>query len=484
MMESDPDWAPSLHLGHTQAKEADPSCQDHRHQARANGITAVHRQMSETETRARSPGTGPQTVWDSMEGPSVTGANNNESADSEGIETDVTSPHTVDRVKEVSDSQSIQTGVTSHRIDRIKETGNGQSIQTDNPACHIDSIKETTGCQSVQTDMTSRHIDRLKEEIDKLRQENINLREKLKKKDMSSPDFFEGDDRKVRYYTGLPSFASLTFLLNCLDPCLPRGARRQVSAFQMVMVTFLRLRLNLPEQHLAYRLGLHRAAVATAFLDTVAVMYAQLPSAVITWPDRRTLVSALPCQYREAFGSKVVMIVHCLRISIQSPASAQTGGAPDQQHSSGRKYLIAVTPSGAVSFVSKGWCGSTSDRLIAEKCNFLDCLLPGDVVLAAGGFDLEDGAAGLVCAEVKASTTSPAAEQRQLCARGLEDPLKAALLKGLVDPVIGNVMGKYRLLTESVPFNMTSPCEGEDLTCLDKVVKVCCALTNMCHGVV
>jgi hypothetical protein len=43
---------------------------------------------------------------------------------------------------------------------------------------------------------------------------------------------------------------------------------------------------------------------------------------------------------------------------------------------------------------------------------------------------------------------------------------------------------KYTIITGTIPVSMVLPCEGEDATFLDKVVTVCCALTNMCPSVV
>lgn len=64
------------------------------------------------------------------------------------------------------------------------------------------------------------------------------------------------------------------------------------------------------------------------------------------------------------------------------------------------KYLIGITPQGAISFISKGWGGRDSDKHITENCGLLNKLLPGDIVLADRGFDIKDSV-GMMCAEVK-----------------------------------------------------------------------------------
>ena len=65
------------------------------------------------------------------------------------------------------------------------------------------------------------------------------------------------------------------------------------------------------------------------------------------------------------------------------------------------KYiLVVITPPGSISFISKVWGGRVSDKYITKNCSILDKLLPGDLILADQGFNIQDSA-GLYCAEVK-----------------------------------------------------------------------------------
>ena len=59
--------------------------------------------------------------------------------------------------------------------------------------------------------------------------------------------------------TGLPSFATLFALLNFLGHLLPQKSR--LSPFQTLMIVFLKLRSNLPTQHIAYLLNMHRTTL-------------------------------------------------------------------------------------------------------------------------------------------------------------------------------------------------------------------------------
>lgn len=145
------------------------------------------------------------------------------------------------------------------------------------------------------------------------------------------------------------------------------------------------------------------------------------------------------------------------------------------------KYLIGITPQGAISFISKGWGGRDSDKHITENCGILNKLLPGDIVLADRGFDIKDSV-GMMCAEVKVPAFTKG--RCQLDAKAVENTRAIAHLRIHVERVIGSMRNKYTMLHKRIPVSLLLPCEGEEMTLLDKIVNVSCILTNMCPSVV
>ncbi|XP_053176090.1 uncharacterized protein LOC128359792 [Scomber japonicus] len=318
------------------------------------------------------------------------------------------------------------------------------------------------------------------DEINRLLEENRNLKRKLAEKEFTE-EFLKRDDSRVKYYTELPNYETFNVLLSHVTPFLPQGTRK-LTPFQMILVTLMCLRLDLPLQHIGHLFDVHRGTVSAAFHKTLNVLYARL-APIVHWPDRDSLQVSMPHQFSETFGNRVAAIIDCFEVFIKRPSNLQARAQTfsHYKHSHTLKYLIGITPQGVISFISKGWGGRTSDKRITEECGFLDKLLPGDLVLADQGFDIKESV-GMVCAEVK--TPAFTKGQRQLDAKDVEETRSLAHLRIHVERVIGVVRNKYKILSSKIPINMVLPCEGENVTLLDKIVVVCCALTNMSSSVV
>uniref|UniRef100_A0A3Q1ET94 Uncharacterized LOC110956967 n=1 Tax=Acanthochromis polyacanthus TaxID=80966 RepID=A0A3Q1ET94_9TELE len=270
-------------------------------------------------------------------------------------------------------------------------------------------------------------------EMDNLREENRKLKKQLAKHKMDE-QFLKSSETKVKYYTGLHCFSVFMGILAQILPCLP--SRRKLSPFQMLLLTLMRLRLNLPIQNLAYLFDVDCKTISDTFRDTISVMYTHLKP-LVHWPERHCLRETMPHQFVEAFGSRVA-VIDCFEIGIERAsnvkANAQTFSHYKHKHT--LKYLIGITPQGAVSFISTGWGGSVSDKELTEDCGILNRLLPGDLVLADRGFDIADSVA-LVCAEVQAPAFT--CGRSQLDAIDMEETRELAHLRVHVERVIGVV---------------------------------------------
>ncbi|XP_061571212.1 uncharacterized protein LOC133424555 [Cololabis saira] len=235
-------------------------------------------------------------------------------------------------------------------------------------------------------------LKRGRDEINRLLEENRNLKRELSLRKMDE-HFLTDDVVKVNYYTGLPHLDAVMGVLGVVGPALTPYCK-VLSPFQMLLLTLMRLRLNLPIKHVGYMFGVSRSTAGRAFTATVDVLHARV-GPLVRWPDRGALQAAMPQRFVQAVGRRVVLIVDCFEISTQKPTNSN---AP--AHTAVVKFLIGITPLGSIAFISRGWAGDVSDRHITDHCGILDKLLPGDLVMAGRGFDLGDGA-GLMRAVLK-----------------------------------------------------------------------------------
>ena len=198
----------------------------------------------------------------------------------------------------------------------------------------------------------------------------------------------------------------------------------------------------------------------------------------VNWPEREELLRTMPVDFRKDFG-KCIIIIDCFEVFIERPTSlmarAQTWSNYKKHNTV--KFLIGITPQGTVAFISKGWGGRASDVHITEHSGLLHHLLPGDVVLADRGFNIQE-AAGMYCAEVKIPPFTKG--KKQLSKMEVDSAHKLSSIRIHVERVIGMVRQKYTILQSTLPIM----CGDSDISAVDKMVTVACALCNHCNSVI
>ena len=207
---------------------------------------------------------------------------------------------------------------------------------------------------------------------------------------MFEQEFFEGDDEKVRFYTGLHSMEVLIKTFHFVFLHVNRRAL-SLSNFQEFVLVLIKLRLAVPHQDLAYRFNVSRPVVSRIILTWLTIMDNRL-SPLVSWPSREQFQRIMPRCFIDSFGLKTSVIIDCFEISIDRPSNLLAGAQTfsNYKHHNIAKVLIGITPQGTISFVSEAREGRTSDKFLTENCGFLKNLLPGDLVLADRGFTVHN----------------------------------------------------------------------------------------------
>ncbi|XP_065894965.1 uncharacterized protein [Dysidea avara] len=326
----------------------------------------------------------------------------------------------------------------------------------------------------------SSKIESLQKELAKSKEHATSLTMELKKLTFNEECLVDDDFAKT--HTGLPNAKTVKAVFEHVLKTLPSDGVTKLSPFQEFMCVLLKLRMNSSVEYLAYRFGVSPSTVSRIFLKWLKQMDLRL-SNLILWPDREALRKTMPACFQASFGKKVAIIIDCFEIFIDRPSNLQARASTwsNYKHNNTVKVLIGITPQGVVSFVSKCWGGRVSDKYLTDHCGLLGKLLPGDVVLADRGFDIAESV-GLM----QASLHIPAFTRgkQQLSAIEIEDTRQIANVRIHVERVIGCVRQKYSILRSTVPINFVTKRANEEVPILDHIVRVCCALNNLCDSVV
>lgn len=326
-------------------------------------------------------------------------------------------------------------------------------------------------------DVSSLHqqIQSLNAECQSLRDKVHKLESELKRRTLDTSQF---DDGKIKSFTGLPDLQTFMLLLSHVSSVIPAPAKQSLKPTQELLLTLMKLRLNLSEEFLGYLFGIHQTTVSKIFRRWINVMASHLHS-LILWPEREDLRGSLPVCFQTYFDN-CVSIFGCFEVCIERPsdlkAQAQTWSNYKQHNTV--KFLISFTPQGRISFVSQAWGGRVTDKHLTEHSGFLDKLLPGDLVLADRGFMLEDGF-GLFCAEL---ATPPFTEgKKQLCSKEIGSAREISQVRIHVENLIGMLRQKYTILGSTLPIShirVEQNGKVED-SLIENIVVICCALCNL-----
>lgn len=307
------------------------------------------------------------------------------------------------------------------------------------------------------------------------------LRESLKRVSLDEISF-EGNDKKLLYYTGIPTVAIFRLILRYLDAALTSNVRcKKVTNFQKLVLCLMKLRHNTSFRGLGYRFGISNCQAGRIF-KKVVLLIEHTFRYFVHWPDRESLHTLMPPCFFRKFGKKVAVIMDCFEIQIQRPSTlkARVQTFLNYKHRNTIKYLIGITPHGHISFISEGYGGRKSDRAFTEECGILNNLIPGDLVLADRGFTIYD----LVSAHM-ATVNIPAFTKgkSQLHPREVEKTRDIANVRIHVERVIGLTHNKFNILNGPISVSLLNT-TYKNKNLVDYIVCTCCILCNMVASIV
>lgn len=123
-----------------------------------------------------------------------------------------------------------------------------------------------------------------------------NLEAKLLKVSLTC-DSIRDDDVKTKYYTGLQTFGVFNVLLQQIEPCIKVNKNTILSPNNQILLTVVKLSLNLDYKDLGYRFGVNATTASTYFKNVLHIMYIRLKNFVFR-PSRDVLRKTMPSCFR------------------------------------------------------------------------------------------------------------------------------------------------------------------------------------------
>lgn len=231
----------------------------------------------------------------------------------------------------------------------------------------------------------------------------------LRNKEKFSLLRFCNSDKDIRYYTGFASYTSLNCFFNFLLPAAhflyyvgttntsngtpyslvnKRGPSRSLSPMEELFLTLVRLRKGLHQKIIGDLYNLSEGHISKIVNTWILFLFDRLKCLPI-WPSKEHVKRTMPPFFKEYSSTRA--IVDCTEIFIEQPSAAdcQRETFSSYKHHNTAKGLIAITPSGQISFISILYAGRCSDKKIIRHSGILDLLEEGDGLMADRGFDIE-----------------------------------------------------------------------------------------------
>ena len=265
--------------------------------------------------------------------------------------------------------------------------------------------------------------------------------------------------KDVKKLCGLDA-ETFQLLLSIIHPyynkCKPkRFSQRSLGFENSVLLTVMKLRHNMTTDVLSVLFDVSRTSAGDAFRCTVRILSSVFKQ-IEKWPTYREL-------------GKPTVIIDCTEIKIDRPAdpTLQSDTYSTYKGHNTVKVLIGITLEGGISFVSDAFAGSTSDQKIFVKCGIVELLLPGDIVMADRGFNVQDY---LATKDVRLVTPTFLKGKQQLTER--DRLLSRAITKERIH--VERVIG----LTKTFTF-LNGPIDFSYVPIISDIFHACCFLCTL-----
>ena len=185
------------------------------------------------------------------------------------------------------------------------------------------------------------------------------------------------------------------------------------------------------------------------------------------WPSREMVNAHMPKCFKDAYPSTRV-ILDATEIRIQKPTLSefQQMTFSNYKNTNTYKVLISISPSGAITFVSKVYPGAILDTDLTIESGILDLLNSGDSVMADRGFTIQNE---LTLIGVKLNIPPFLRGKTQLSGKEMVETRRIASLWIHVERAMERIKN-FHIFDQALPSTFE--------TAAKQVIFICAALSN------
>ena len=166
------------------------------------------------------------------------------------------------------------------------------------------------------------------------------------------------------------------------------GRQRALTTEEEFFATLVRLRLGLPSRDCARRFGIGESTFSNIF-NTWCILISQELETICSMPSKEIVKEkAAPC-FNDFTNVRIVL--DCTELFSQTPGTLHNHKQQysNYKHHSTVKFLVGMSPTGAIIYVSDMWGGRASDKKITSESDvFMEALDAGDEVMVDRGFTI------------------------------------------------------------------------------------------------
>ena len=207
--------------------------------------------------------------------------------------------------------------------------------------------------------------------------------------------------------------------------------------------------------------------VASQVVNTWVKFLACELKPLIFWPLKEAIRESLPKSLRHYPNLRCT--IDCSEIFIDRPRNLEIQALTwsDYKKRNTVKFLVGITPSGMISFLSKAWGGRASDQHITRESGFLDLLEPTDLIMADRGFTIKED---LMVRGATLEIPPPSSGLEQMSKDKVIKTKRIANARIHVERAIGR-MKVFSILKKTLPITL--------VPLIDDIIVVCASISNL-----